>query len=84
MPYTVEVEVMHTELADPLALIPQGRRLNVLSVRLRADDINAWPRGRIALLQGYNLFDVPSLIVFCGYNVIIELKLRTSKTHVNH
>ena len=75
MPHTVEIEVMNAELVDPLALISQGCRLDILPVRLRADNIDARPWGRIALLQGHNLFDVPSLIVFCRDNVVIKVIL---------
>ena len=79
MPHAVEIEIMNTELADPLALIPQGRRLDVLPVRLRADNINARPRSRIALLQGHNLLDVAPLIILCRDEVVIKVILSVVK-----
>ena len=75
VPHAVEIEIMNTELADPLALIPQGRRLDVLPVRLRADNFDAWPRGRVALFKGDNLSDVAPLVILCRDNVVVEIIL---------
>ena len=75
MPHAVKVEVSDTELADPLALVAQCGRLDVFPVCLCADNFDARARSGIPLLQGYNLFDVPSLIVFCRDNVIIKVIL---------
>lgn len=73
VPHAVEIEIMNTELADPLALIPQGRRLDVLPVRLRADNFDAWPRGRVALFKGDNLSDVAPLVILRRDDVVVKI-----------
>ena len=75
MPHTVEIEVMNTKFADPLALVAQCGRLDVFPIRLRADNFDTRTRSRIALFKRDNLSDVTPLIILCRDNVVVEIIL---------
>ena len=75
MPHTVEIEVMNTELADPLALVAQCGRLDVFPVCLCADNFDARARSGITLFKGDNLSDITSLIILRRDNVVVEIIL---------
>ena len=75
MPHTVKIEVMNTKFADPLALVAQCGRLDVFPIRLRADNFDAWPRGRVALFKGDNLSDVAPLVILRRDNIVVKIIL---------